>query len=181
MTAIAIDEKVPASASYWTQVAEQTFSRRAARLASLWIGVIAFCAVFAPLLANTWPVLVKMDGHWSSPLARHLTPSDVILLVLGFSVIIAMFFRRTSRLRRAMWLAGIVVIASIFAFTFVHPPLTDDYTQYRELDHEGKIEAKLMAPLPLSANDFQRDVPDAELQAPSWRIFQEPKRTAAIC
>src|SRR5580658_9476522 len=155
MTTIALEQRETVPASYWTQVARQTFAGTSARLASLWIGVIAFCAIFAPLLANTWPLLVKMDGHWSSPLAQHLTPSDVILLVLGFCGIIAFFFHKASLWRRGLILTGIVIVTSIFAFIFVHPPLTDDYTQYRELEHEGQIESKMMVPVPYSANDFQ--------------------------
>jgi peptide/nickel transport system permease protein len=170
MTSIsAADLETRASASFWTQVIRQTFGHVSARIGSIWIGIVAFCAVFTPLLANTWPILVKIDGRWSSPLARHLTPSDVILLALGFSVIVGVIFlRRVSVAKRSLWLGIILVVTGIPAFLFVHPPLTNDYRQFRDLERAGKIQYKLMAPMPLSANDYQRDFPDQALQPPSW-------------
>jgi peptide/nickel transport system permease protein len=160
--------EAPPSASYWTQVLRQTFAATSARLGSLWIGIVAFCAVFAPLLANTWPYLVKSGGRWSSPMLVHLTPSDVILLVLGVCVIVAaIFFGRVSWAWRFLWISIIVVLASIPSLLYVQPPLTNNWQEYRDLQRQGQIQSIWMAPLPFSANDYQRDFPDAALQPPS--------------
>ena len=50
-------------------VVHHALSRWGTRLSLAWIGLVAFCAVFAPFLANSFPLLVKIDGHWSSPAA----------------------------------------------------------------------------------------------------------------
>jgi peptide/nickel transport system permease protein len=61
----------------------------------------------------------------------------------------------------------IAVIAIPISILLVHPPLTIDWQKYRDLDRQGKIDSKLMAPIPYSANDYERDDPGAPLQAPS--------------
>ena len=59
----------------------------------VWIGVLIFAAILAPLLANTQPILLKADNHWSSPLLTHLTPADVTLLALAVIVVLRSFGR----------------------------------------------------------------------------------------
>src|SRR5690348_2885286 len=69
-----------------------TVGKTSARLGLIWISVIAFCAVFAPFIANSYPILVKMNGRYSSPMAKHFTPTDVTLLVMTFAAIVLLVF-----------------------------------------------------------------------------------------
>jgi peptide/nickel transport system permease protein len=63
----------------------------------------------------------------------------------------------------------VVLLASIIiTLIFVRPPATVDWQEYRDLAREGRVQFKLMAPLPYSANDYERDDPDQLLQPPSW-------------
>jgi peptide/nickel transport system permease protein len=154
--------------TYWHQVAHDTFRRTGARIAIVWIALLIFAAVFAPLLANTQPLLVKIDGHWSSPMLQFLSPADVILLILFFAfAIAALFFRKTTVAHRALALLILLAIIIPVCFLFRHPPLTADWQKYRDLDRAGKIQSKIMAPIPYSPNDYQRDNPDAPLNAPT--------------
>src|ERR1043165_4073074 len=67
--------------SFGRRVFEDTFKNYRARAGILWIAVLVFMAVFAPFLASSHPLLMKMDGKWSSPLLVHLNQTDVTLLV----------------------------------------------------------------------------------------------------
>src|SRR5215218_2057093 len=75
------DESPPAPKSFSRQALSDTFRRPGARVGAAWVAILAFCGVFAPFLANSHPLLLKMDGAWSYPLFRHLTPADVVLLI----------------------------------------------------------------------------------------------------
>src|SRR4051812_38652564 len=48
-----------------------------ARVGLFWIGLVYVIAVFAPVLANSFPLAVKKSGSWSSPMLERLTPADV--------------------------------------------------------------------------------------------------------
>src|SRR5882762_5382869 len=78
------------SKSFGRRVFEDTFKNYRARAGIFWIAVLVFFAVFAPFLANSHPLLMKLDGKWSSPLIRHLTQTDVTLLV-AFLAAVALF------------------------------------------------------------------------------------------
>ena len=69
-----------APVSFATQVLRRTFARAGARIGIGWIGIVALCAVFAPFLANSHPLIMTVDGETSSPLLVHLTWIDVSLL-----------------------------------------------------------------------------------------------------
>jgi len=163
----AITDEPTVARTIWQQVAHETFSRRGAKLGAAWIGVLILAAVFAPLLANTQPILLKIAGQWSSPLLRFLSPTDVILFVTLVAGVAAIFVPRVSVGARAIAALTVVIVAIPLAYLFVHPPLTVDWQKYRDLQRAGRIEFKLMAPIPYSANDYQRDDPSAPLQPPS--------------
>ena len=88
------------------QVLVDTFSRPGARLGLAWIGVIAFCAVFAPFLANSHPSLLKRAGNLEFPLLRHLTPTDLIALASALLIGAAALLRR----RRAAFNLLLIVV-----------------------------------------------------------------------
>src|SRR4051812_24027887 len=77
----------------YQQVLATVFRQRSARLGIAWVGALVLLAVFAPFLANTHPILMKRGGVVSSPLLRHLTPSDVILLVALVAVPVVFWVR----------------------------------------------------------------------------------------
>ena len=89
-----------------------TFGRTGARIGAVWIGVIAFCAVFAPFLANSRPMLMKSNGQWSSPLIEQLTGVDVTLLAVFFVGLGLMFIRRlrmSERIVIVLWTVALVL------------------------------------------------------------------------
>src|SRR5690349_7621366 len=107
---------VPAepAVSWARQVFRRTFSDWRAIAGAVWIVVLAFLAVFAPFLANTHPVLLKMDGKWSSPLLRHLTWSDVTILIMTG---VGLFLLRLRGIRSSARFLAFVVVLFLVAFT----------------------------------------------------------------
>lgn len=163
----AASQQPDAPRSFWRQVGRDTFARTGARLGAAWIAVLVLVATFAPLLANTEPLLAKIGGRWSSPMLRHLTPPDVILFATVAAVLVAACLYRLSLKRRVLALLIFLALMIPASYLLVRPPLTVDWQEYRDLDRAGQLQFKLMAPLPYSANDFQRDNPDAPLNPPS--------------
>ena len=72
---------------FWADAWGRVLSRWTARFALLWIGVVGFFAIFAPLIANGHPLLLRQldaDGNvtaTSSPLVENLVPADIFLLL----------------------------------------------------------------------------------------------------
>jgi peptide/nickel transport system permease protein len=159
----------PSSAkSYWGQVFAYVLQSGRARAGMAWITFLLLAALLAPVLANTQPLLLKIDGAWSSPAVRYLTAADLGCFALLVSTVLAAFFRRTSLARRATFVCSFTSLVGILGLVFVHPPETVDWQHFRDLERAGKVQSKLSAPLPFSPNDYQRDDPDARLQPPSW-------------
>jgi peptide/nickel transport system permease protein len=216
------------SKSFGRLVFEDTFKNYRARAGIAWIAVLVFMAVFAPFLANSNPLLMKLNGHWSSPLLVHLTQTDVTLLVTFFAGVVLMIawgitwpqrmamlawviavalllvwwptltdksqlptshFRQTLLVMLVLldiflvfWIpwtlqtcgkakiiliGAMLPIAALLIILPVRPPENTVPDQYREWAREGKIEKQILAAIPYSASDRQRDIRDARLQHPS--------------
>lgn len=115
-TAAGSPDHVPAgpaqeSRSFGSQAVVDTFSRPAARMGAVWIGVLVLGAVFAPFIANSQPIFVRTAAGWSSPLIRNLTASDVTLFgtflaAVGFAISRVRFL---TALGWSFWLLAILV------------------------------------------------------------------------
>ena len=149
------------------QVARDVLHRMTARLGMAWIIVLLLCAVFAPFLCNTHPLLVKTNGHWSSPLLHFLTPADVILQVAFWSGIVLLCLWRLSVRPRLLAWGACLLLAIILCPALIHPPQIIVYETYRNEQRAGIIERAIYVPIPYSPDDHQRDKEDARLQAPS--------------
>lgn len=160
----------------WTQrVLHETFSHVGPRLGLAWILLIATCSVLSPLLANSYPILMKSGGQISSPMLRYLTWTDVTLLIgTGLAVPFWFIARRTSvgwRIRIVLLLFG--VLSAITFFT-VRPPMLQEFDRYREMQRRGEIEWAILAPIPFSPTDRLRDQPyDAQSRPHPWPPSRE--------
>ncbi|MAE67441.1 MAG: ABC transporter permease [Phycisphaeraceae bacterium] len=164
LTAIDAPRRPPAT--YITQVVRETVSAHGAQVGLLWIGVVAFCAVFAPLLASSHPLLMKMDGAWSSPWLKHLAPADVALPLLALiSVVLLRMKKQAAWIRWAWFLALSAAMIAICA-VFVSAPRAVSYDRYR-LDAE-RIEWVLHAPVQFSPSDRLRDQTGPDVPKHPW-------------
>ena len=66
---------------FWADAWDRVVARIGAKMALAWISVIAFFAVFAPVIANAHPLLRTntATGAWDSPLWTNLTSVDLAL------------------------------------------------------------------------------------------------------
>ncbi len=149
-----------------------------------WIAVVGLCAVFAPLLANSFPYLVKTtDGRLISPMWTHLKPSDVILLVLAVvAVALLILFRRWSA-RLRFWVFSATTVVTIgLGFLFVSPPQSVVYKEYRLMQANGEIAWAVYPPIPFSPSDRLRDISHAvHPTPPTWSIGeQDPARLTGM-
>ena len=155
--------------TYTQQVIAGTFERPGAKLGLVCIIVIAFCAVFGPLLANSHPYAMKTtDGQISFPLLKYLQPSDVILLTLTVAGIIVSLIPRWAARWRWLTMFGVLAVSVPLCYALVSPPIAvvGGYEKYRQMKADGQIDWAVYAPIPYSPTDRLRDQPEARLQAP---------------
>ena len=159
---------VVASPGMLTLVRRRVLRRWGARLGTVWLIAMVILAVFAPVIANSHPLAMRVGGQWSSPAMEHLTPVDVILFVgTVVGVVLWMLSRIRSGVRWWVWATVVVVTAGV-AFTLVRPPQVVVYSKYREAAASGWIESMIPAPIPFSPVDRLRDAQeDVRFRSPS--------------
>jgi peptide/nickel transport system permease protein len=70
-------------------------------------------------------------------------------------------------------------VAALLVISPVSPPENSVPSQYRDWMREGRIEKQILAPIPFSASDRQRDIHDARLQHPSEAHLMGTETNAA--
>lgn len=151
--------------SYAARVLGSAFTRLGARVGVAWIGVLIVAGAFAPLLANTHPLLMRTDGRLQSPALAHLTTADVVLMctfLVAAVLLVARAALRTGVVALLATLAG----SAFLGAAFTDPPVLTVHEQYREAARAGEIEWAIRAPVPFSPKDYQRDAGDTGLEAP---------------
>ena len=90
--------------SFLGRVALRLVGTWGARLGLAWIGVLVVLAVFAPLLASSHPLLMQRGNETTSPWLKHLTVTDVVLLLsFAVAVVAALWRGRPAGTRLAAW------------------------------------------------------------------------------
>ncbi len=153
------------SSGYAKAILKEAFSQISARIGLIWIGVIAFFAVFAPFLANSHPYLLSTEAGISSPLLQHLSPADVIILVLCITVLILIYLKKHIGFN-VLALFSVLIISSVLSYVFIEPPRLVVYEQYREMEQNGKVNWVINAPIPYSAKDYLRDYGETGMENP---------------
>jgi peptide/nickel transport system permease protein len=157
----------PAARSFVRRVIGDVLARASAKLGLLWICVLIVCAVFAPQLANSHPLLMRAGGRWSSPMLRHLSAADCVLQIAFWAAVVVVVLPRLSKLTKWWIWFGVLVLAIVVCPLTIHPPQLVVYETYRQDQQAGKIERAMFAPIPFSPDDHLRDQPEARLTAPS--------------
>ncbi|WP_428389591.1 ABC transporter permease [Mucisphaera sp.] len=174
MTALPAEpvQEQPASRGLVAEALSDTWKRTGARLGIAWILFIAFLGVFAPLIASSQPLLVRIDGQLDSPWLRHLTTTDLTLMASAIAAVILYFLGFLSA--RSRWTAWFLITLGflILGSVTLSPPETVVYDRYRVAQAEGTAEILLRTPIPYSPNDRLRDrmIPPGEnrIDAPLW-------------
>ncbi len=157
--------------SFSAKVIRDVFSNIGAKLGLVWIVIMIVSAVFAPIISNSHPFLMVVDGTFSSPMTTHLTWIDVALLSSFFSgILIWLSFKRVEGWKRICLIILASILISLVSSLSVSSPKAVIYDQYREGLSSGEIESAYFAPIPYSPTDRLRDDP-SPLKAPSAKHF----------
>ncbi len=155
--------------SFSAKVIRDVFSNIGAKLGLVWIVIMIITAVFAPIISNSHPFLMAVDGTFSSPMATHLTWIDVALLSSFFSgILIWVSFKRVEGGKRICLIVLTSILISLVSSLSVSSPKAVIYDQYREGLSSGEIQSAYFAPIPYSPTDRLRDDP-SPLKAPSTK------------
>lgn len=142
------------------RVVHQTFAGYGARLSFAWIALIALLGIFAPLLANSHPLILKTaDGQIEFPFLRHLSSSDCTLMIgTLLAIVVYVLFRKSPMVTRWGIMVAMYALLAVPMWLLVHPPSTVVYERYRIAESEGKYAWVVRAPVPYSPSDRSRDV-----------------------
>ncbi len=155
--------------SFSAKVIRDVFSNIGAKLGLVWIAIMIVSAVFAPIISNSHPFLMAVDGTFSSPMVAHLTWIDVALLSSFFSgILIWLSLKRVDGWKRICLIILASILISLVSSLSVSSPKAVIYDQYREGLSSGEIESAYFAPIPYSPTDRLRDDP-SPLKAPSTK------------
>lgn len=135
-----------------------TIGRNSARVGLAWIALVALCAIFAPVLANSYPILIKINGQWSSPMAQHFTAVDWTLLALFITALALWPLRRLIRMRSRLLILALVG-AGVLAggLLLIESSRAPVYDEYRVAQASENVQWVLNAPIPYSPSDRLRD------------------------
>jgi peptide/nickel transport system permease protein len=142
-----------------------TLVRWGARMGLIWVALLALVAVFAPFLASSIPLLISQQGGISSPVLNYLTPLDVVLLCLFFTVVL-LWFLPLGLGKKFLLLLGVGLLCGLAAMKWIEPPRLIIYEQYRVAESAGTYDWVVKAPIPWSPRDYLRDYGDTGLEGP---------------
>ena len=129
-----------------------------------WLGLLVLCAVFAPFLANSMPLLMSKDGTLSAPVIRYLNEDDVWLLAAFFWAVALVFIPLSFGRRVVLFLLG-TFAAIALAYSLVKPPVLVIYDEFRSRDYTT-ADWRIMPPIPYAPTDYLRDLASKGLEAP---------------
>jgi len=158
-------EKFNRSQSLGARVFKDTFKKRGAQVGAFWLVLLSLVAVFAPLLANSRPLLLSVSGQIESPALRYMTVVDLTLL-LAFVVGVALVIFRIGYQRICAVLLVTCLVCFVVLGQLVSPPKLSIYEEYRQTEATTKVDWALYAPVPYSPKDYLRDYGDTGLLAP---------------
>ncbi|MCQ8119615.1 ABC transporter permease [Methylomonas rosea] len=129
-----------------------------------WIALLVFCAVFAPFLANSMPLLMSKDGVISSPVLQYLTVEDAWVLA-SFFIALAVFRLNIDGGKQILWFLAGSALAALLVNSFVKPPVLVIYDDFRSAAYT-QVDWKIMPPIPYAPVDYLRDLGSKGLEAP---------------
>jgi peptide/nickel transport system permease protein len=165
-TAPAGGKRPGATRSLIRQAAVDTLASRGARAGFVWLVLLAFFAVFSPFLASSHPLLLKTNGHWSSPVLHYLTPGDILFLLGAFTIVALAISRRFSLGASVLIVLLVVGVPAAPLLHWLPQEQNIRFEQYRLMQAEGKIQSALYAPVRFSPRDRLFDQPGARLTPP---------------
>ena len=145
--------------------------------------VVWVVALVVPL--STWPAL---RADWLPAIKAfpsNTTAAIAWCALLGAGLIdlaalvgLPLISRASGSSKLKVGIACMPLVVLLIAVP-VRPPEAIVYEQYREKQAAGKLETIISSPIPFSANDYQRDNPNARLEPPSWKHWMGTEQSGA--
>ncbi|HRK31862.1 MAG TPA: hypothetical protein PLD59_12350, partial [Tepidisphaeraceae bacterium] len=163
--------QVTARRTLLQQTLRDTFTRPGARIGVVWITILATVGIFAPLLANSAPLLIKekATGAISSPVLSTLRPSDITLAVIYVVTITLLLWKRFSLGQSIVMILAAGLLAFLPSFLLIKSQDAPVYERYRLNEAAGQYEWVVRTIVPFSPNDRVNDVSGTKLKSPSGR------------
>lgn len=166
-------------------ISQETLSRRLLRktlagpgvkFALVWIGTLVFCAVFAPFLANSMPLMMSKAGQVSFPVLAYLSTEDLAVLAAFFTAIVLWLSRLKLKFRvNLALLAAVIAAVVVLANVYLKPPQLVIYDDFRTA-HYIEVDWRVMPLIPYAPQDYLRDYGDTGLEPPLTSKAAEEKR-----
>lgn len=127
---------------YWSVVLRQFHKNKLGYVGLAFISILSLIAIFAPFLADSRPILLKMKGDLSSPLLKGFAPTDWFLF-LGFIVaaggLVAFRILRRRRWERGRAVGRILLVTlPLWIFIFVFSVTRKDFIDPRDYWEESQ-------------------------------------------
>lgn len=157
-------------------ILRKTLAGPGVKFALFWIATLVFCAVFAPFLANSMPLIMSKAGQISFPVLTYLSTEDLAVLAAFFTILLLWWlplklkFRVNLALLAAV-LAGVVVLANVY----LKPPQLVIYDDFRSANYT-EVDWRIMPPIPYAPQDYLRDYGDTGLEPPLANKAADDKR-----
>ncbi|WP_020482920.1 ABC transporter permease [Methylomonas sp. MK1] len=129
-----------------------------------WVALLVFCAVFAPFLANSMPLLMSKDGVISAPVLEYLSVEDAWILASFFIALAVYRLSLAGGKQILLFLLG-SALAALAVNMFVKPPALVIYDDFRSSAYT-QVDWKIMPPIPYAPVDYLRDLGSKGLEAP---------------
>jgi peptide/nickel transport system permease protein len=159
MTEIAISRE-----SFAARIWRRTLDGVGVKLGLAWVGLLVFCAVFAPFLANSMPLLISKNGQISAPVLNYLAIEDVWILA-GFFIALVVYRLRLRGGAKFLLFLAFTAIAALVANFAVKPPALVIYDDFRSAEY-AEADWRIMPPIPYAPSDYLRDLGSKGLDAP---------------
>ncbi|CAD6878349.1 Dipeptide transport system permease protein DppC (TC 3.A.1.5.2) [Methylomonas albis] len=129
-----------------------------------WVALLVFCAVFAPFLANSMPLLMSKNGVISAPVLEYLSVEDTWILA-SFLIALAVYRLNIDGGKQILLFLLGSALAALLVNSFVKPPVLVIYDDFRSAAYT-QVDWKLMPPIPYAPVDYLRDLGSKGLEAP---------------
>lgn len=149
-----------------SRLLRKTLGGPGVKFALFWIGTLVICAVFAPFLANSMPLMMSKDGQISFPVLTYLSIEDVAVLAAFFTILLLWVLPLKLKFRvNLALLAAVIAAVVVFANLYLKPPQLVIYDNFRTAAYTD-VDWRVMPLIPYAPQDYLRSFGGTGLEAP---------------
>ncbi|HPY40332.1 MAG TPA: ABC transporter permease [Thiolinea sp.] len=136
------------------------------KFALFWVGTLVICAVFAPFLANSMPLIMSKQGQISFPVFTYLTKEDLGVLAAFFTILLLWVSPLRTHFKTGLAvLAGVIAAVVVLTNLLLKPPQLIIYDNFRTPAYT-EVAWRIMPPIPYAPKDYLRSYGGTGMEAP---------------